>query len=103
MLSQLCRLNCIRWTALPLDLGSSSGFAEDEFIGRKLRIGSKAVLSILERDPRCKMITLDPDTGESDPKILRAVAQGHDGMAGVYGAVLVEGMIRKGDAIELLS
>jgi MOSC domain-containing protein YiiM len=49
------------------------------------------------------MITLDPETGESDPKILRQVAQGHDGMAGVYGAVLVEGTIRKGDAIELLS
>jgi MOSC domain-containing protein YiiM len=27
----------------------------------------------------------------------------HEGMAGVYGAVLVEGMVRRGDAIELLS
>jgi len=86
-----------------VDLKSDGGFAEDSYVGRSLRIGSKAVLSILERDPRCKMITLDPDTGESDPMILRKVAQGHDGMAGVYGAVLVEGTIRKGDAIELLS
>jgi len=34
---------------------------------------------------------------------LKAVAQAHSGMAGVYGAVLVEGMIRKGDPVELLN
>jgi MOSC domain-containing protein YiiM len=33
---------------------------------------------------------------------LKAIAQAHEGMAGVYGAVLVEGMVRKGDAVELL-
>jgi MOSC domain-containing protein YiiM len=30
------------------------------------------------------------------------VAQAHDGMAGVYGAVLVEGTLRKGDPVEVL-
>jgi hypothetical protein len=29
-----------------------------------LRVGSKTVVSILERDPRCAVITLDPDTAE---------------------------------------
>lgn len=86
-----------------VDLESKGGFAEDSYVGRSLRIGTKAVVSILERDPRCKMITLDPDTGESDPKIMKKVAQAHDGMAGVYGAVLVEGTIRPGDTIEELS
>ncbi|PYL92085.1 MAG: MOSC domain-containing protein, partial [Verrucomicrobia bacterium] len=86
-----------------LDLTSSDGFAEDAFVGRSMRIGSKVVVSILERDPRCMMITLDPDTAEKSPAILKAVAQAHSGMAGVYGAVLVEGMIRKGDPVELLN
>src|SRR5229473_1511668 len=36
-----------------LDLTSSEGFAEDEFVGRSLCIGSKVVISVLERDPRC--------------------------------------------------
>ncbi|MHC5024927.1 MAG: MOSC domain-containing protein, partial [Planctomycetota bacterium] len=54
-----------------LDLGSADGFAEDGFVGRALRIGSRAVISILERDPRCKVITLDPDTAEPNPQILR--------------------------------
>jgi uncharacterized protein YcbX len=86
-----------------LDLNSSWGFAEDAFVGKTLRIGSKVVVSILERDPRCMMITLDPDTAEKSPAILKAVAQAHEGMAGVYGAVLAEGMIHKGDSVELLN
>jgi uncharacterized protein YcbX len=85
------------------DLTSPDGFAENEFVGRSLRIGSKVTVAVLERDPRCMMITLDPDTAEKSPAILKAVAQAHEGMAGVYGAVLAEGMIRKGDPVELLN
>ena len=86
-----------------LDLNFSWGFVEDTFVGKTLRIGSKVVVSVVERDPRCMMITLDPDTAEKSPAILKAVAQAHEGMAGVYGAVLAEGMIHKGDSVELLS
>ncbi len=86
-----------------VDLTSANGFAENEFVGRSVRIGSKVVVTILERDARCMVITLDPDTGEQTPAILKKVAQAHDGMAGVYGAVLVEGMVHKGDPVELIS
>ncbi len=48
------------------------------------------------------MITLDPDTGDANPEVMRLVARAHDGKAGVYGAVLVEGAIRRGDKIALL-
>jgi len=85
-----------------LDLTSSGGFAENEFVGKSLRIGSKVVVSVLERDPRCMMISLDPDTAEKTTAILKQVAQAHEGMAGVYGAVLAEGMIRKDDPVELV-
>jgi hypothetical protein len=85
-----------------LDLSSRGAFAEDEFVGRNLRIGSKAVVAILKRDSRCMMITLHPDTAEKSPVILKTVAQGHSNMVGVYGAMLVEGMIRKDDPVELL-
>src|SRR6266540_1015165 len=85
-----------------VDLASSDGFAENDFVGRSLRIGSKVVVRILERDARCVMITLDPDTGEKTPAILKKVAQAHEGMAGVYGAVIVEGMLHKGDPVELI-
>ena len=85
-----------------VDLTSAQGFAENEFVGKSLRIGPKVVVTVLERDARCVMITLDPDTGEKTPAILKKVAQAHDGMAGVYGAVIVEGMLHKGDSVELL-
>ena len=85
-----------------LDLTDADGFAEDALVGRSLRIGAKAVVSVLERDPRCLMITLDPDTGVSTPALLRPVAQMHEGKAGVYSAVLIEGTLRKGDSVELL-
>lgn len=85
-----------------LDLYSGGGFAEDELVGRKLRVGEQVEVAVLERDPRCKMISLDPDTGEHDPEVLRRVAQGHENLAGVYCAVLVEGTIRAGEPIELL-
>jgi uncharacterized protein YcbX len=85
-----------------LDLASGQGFSEDELVGRKLRLGSKAVLAVLERDPRCKMVSLDPDTGEHDPEVLRKVAQAHKASAGVYCAVLVEGVLSAGDPVEVV-
>ena len=60
-------------------------------------------IAVLERDSRCKMITIDPDTAEPSGAILRQVSRAHDGMAGVYAAVLVEGTVHRGDEVELLS
>jgi len=85
-----------------VDLMSANGFAENELVGRSVRVGPKAVIKVLERDSRCVVITLDPDTGEQAPALLKKVAQAHDGMAGVYGAVLVEGMLHKGDPVEVI-
>lgn len=83
---------------LYLDL-AAGGFGEDRLVGRKLRIGAQAIVALLERDPRCKMISLDPDTGGHDPEVLRKVAQAHEAYAGVYCAVLVEGMVTQGDPV----
>jgi hypothetical protein len=60
------------------------------------------VISVLERDPRCQMITLDPDTAAPNLEVLRNIARGHEGTPGVYGAVLAEGLIRSGDPVQLL-
>jgi len=85
-----------------VDLPSRSGFSEDTFVGHKLRVGSQAVITVLERDPRCKMISLDPTTGDHNPNVLRKAVELHDSFVGVYCAVLVEGCISKGDPIEML-
>ena len=85
-----------------LDLGAAGGFSENGLVGCRVQIGSKVVVSVLDRDPRCQMITLDPDTATPNPAVLRKVTQGHDGTAGVYGAVLAEGIILPGDPVAVL-
>jgi uncharacterized protein YcbX len=97
------RLDKRRFRAnLYFDLVSKKGFAEDELVGRRLRVGAKAQIAVLERDPRCKMISLDPDTSEHNPAILGKVARAHEANAGVYCAVLVEGVVTPGDTVELM-
>lgn len=83
------------------NLDSDEGFGEDKLINRRLRIGQKAEIMVLERDPRCKAISLDPETGEHNPQILKKVAQLHEAYAGVYCAVLVEGILTAGDSIKI--
>jgi uncharacterized protein YcbX len=85
-----------------LELKAGGGFAEDQFVGRTIRIGDRVVLAILERDPRCKIITLDPETAEPNPEVMKRVARAHEGKAGIYAAVLVEGTVRRGDDVSLL-
>jgi uncharacterized protein YcbX len=84
-----------------VDLPSTSGFAENGFVGRSLRIGDTVVVSIAELDARCVMINLHPDSAAMETAILKKVAQAHGGNAGVYGSVITEGWIRKGDAVRL--
>jgi uncharacterized protein len=95
-------LNKLRFRSNIYFDSEDSAFAEDNFVGRRLRIGSKAIVMVLERDPRCALISLDPDTAENNPEVLRHVVREHNNFAGVYCAVLVEGLLRKGDTIELL-
>jgi uncharacterized protein len=85
-----------------IELESGNAFGEDEFVGRTLRIGAKAAIAVTERDPRCKMITLDPDTAQPNPEVMRRVARDHEGKVGIYGAVVVEGTIRPGDGVAVL-
>jgi uncharacterized protein YcbX len=86
-----------------VQLESEDGFGEDKLVGRTLRIGGRTSIAVIDRDPRCKMITLDPDSAQANPEVMRRVSQSHDGKAGVYAAVLVEGTIRQGDEIVVLN
>jgi uncharacterized protein len=61
-------------------------FRENTLVGHTLQLGEKLRIAVLERDPRYKMITLDPDTGEMDASVMRHVAQVHDGKAGIYAS-----------------
>jgi len=83
------------------DFHGAEPFFEKSLIGKRIKIGEKAEFMLIENDPRCKMITLNPDTAKASPKILRQVTTKHDGFAGLYSVVLVEGVVKPGDAISI--
>lgn len=76
-------------------------FFELSLVGQTLRIGDSLEMAIVERDPRCKTITLDPDTAKATYKLLRYLSRNHGGNAGVFAAVLQRGRVNKGDPIFL--
>lgn len=83
------------------DFSGKGAFYEKQLVGARIKIGDKAELLLIENDPRCKMITLNPDTAKANPKLLRQVTTKHDGFAGLYSVVLVEGVVKPGDSIML--
>jgi hypothetical protein len=79
-----------------------TAFAEDEWVGRVLRIGGLC-LRVDKRDGRCAVITIDPATAERNPAILRAVARERQGCLGVYGTTVAPGRISVNDAVYIES
>lgn len=82
-----------------------SAASQDEWKGKRLVFGDAddgASLLIADGIPRCAMITLDPDTAERDPSVLRTVAQQFGNVYGVYAAPARKGMIRIGDAVRVV-
>jgi len=85
-----------------VDWSNADGFYENELVNRRLQVGDRLEIMVRELDPRCKSITIDPDTAETQPRILKHIARKHDGFAGVYAAILTEGTVKPGDDICLL-
>jgi uncharacterized protein len=77
-------------------------FYENQLVGRALRIGEKVTVQVVKKDARCVIITLDAETAERAPVVLEKVAREHDGCAGVYAAVLREGVVRADDPVYLV-
>ncbi len=83
---------------------SAEPFVEEEWLGSALVFGDRddAVhIRLDERDPRCMMINLDPDTAAQRPTVLKTVVRAYDGCVGLYGAPERRGTIRVGDVIRL--
>ncbi len=81
---------------------SSLSFPENEWIGKLVIFGEDdeaAAMHVTQRDVRCAMVNLDPETGAATPAILKAVVQANQNCAGVYGGVFRCGKISVGDRI----
>jgi uncharacterized protein YcbX len=87
---------------LVLDTGDLDGFAEDEWVGRRLAIGRDLVLAVRDRMPRCVMVTLPQHGLAEDPDLLRTTTDANDMMLGVVADVLSPGTVAVGDEARLL-
>lgn len=82
----------------------TDGTPETTWQGATLRFGERTESAQVQLNypiQRCMMINLDPETGETDPSMLKEVAGAFDTCLGVYGAVQTLGDIRVGDAVYL--
>jgi uncharacterized protein len=87
------------------------GFAENDWAGRDLRIGSDLAIRVMARTPRCAIPTLEHGDLPRDVAALRVPAAHNrisplDGLgpqpcAGVYAQVLRPGRIQVGDTVRL--
>jgi len=82
-----------------VDWESGEPFFENSLVGKTVQIGDEVTVHVVERDARCAMITLDPETAKASPEVHRNVVQKHEGCAGVYGAVLREGIVQVNDPV----
>ncbi|MEQ8857142.1 MAG: MOSC domain-containing protein [Pseudomonadales bacterium] len=77
------------------------GFVENAWVGRRLCLG-EATLKVEMACPRCVMTTHGFDDIPREPGVMRALVRHNDGNLGVYASVLEGGVIRAGDAVEVL-
>lgn len=73
---------------------------EGDWIGKRLTVGG-AELRGDELCERCVMITMDPDTQEKDPTLLRKVNEEFGLRFGLYASVVRSGTVRLGDSVML--
>ncbi|MEL7312858.1 MAG: MOSC domain-containing protein, partial [Pseudomonadota bacterium] len=85
---------------LLIDATGNSEFPEDEWVGKTLTVGDLH-LRVDKRDGRCVVITIDPETGERDKKVLRAVASERQNCLGVYGTTVRPGTVAVGDEVKV--
>jgi uncharacterized protein YcbX len=72
------------------------GLQEFDWPGRELQIGAVRIL-IDSRRPRCPMTTVDPDTTEVDPAVLKDIGRRFGGRLALNAGVVRGGTIKVGD------
>jgi uncharacterized protein YcbX len=77
-------------------------FEEDDWVGGVLSFGEAneaAAIAVTNRDERCSMVNLDPDSARTTAEVLKAIVRVRDNKAGVYGAVTRRGRLTVGQPV----
>ena len=82
-------------------IGGVDGMDEVHWEGAELHVGN-AVIRLDSLRGRCPMTTVDPDTLERDPEVLRDIGRRFGGRLALNAEVLRPGEIQVGDEVTLL-
>lgn len=82
-------------------LDTDTAFVEDEWMGRRVQIGT-AVFEVILPSPRCVMINMSSADLAAQPGNLAALGRLHDSCLGVIARVVQPGRLTVGDALTVL-
>jgi hypothetical protein len=82
-------------------IGGVEGLAERDWPGRELHIGN-AIVRLDSLRGRCHMTTVDPDTLQVNPAVLRDIVHRFDGKLALNAEAVRAGTIRVGDPVRLV-
>ncbi|HEY3927806.1 MAG TPA: MOSC N-terminal beta barrel domain-containing protein [Candidatus Koribacter sp.] len=77
-------------------LSSPASFQEDNWLGGAITFGDShdaPTISVTQRDVRCGVINLDPDTAEPAPELLKTVVRTNQNCAGIYATITRPGRL----------
>ena len=83
-------------------IGGVAGLDERGWEGKYLRIG-EVVIALVDLRGRCVMTTVDPDTAEPNPQVLKSIVQRFGGTLALNASVVHGGRLRQGDSVTLLA
>ncbi|CAM3741876.1 MOSC domain-containing protein [Mesobacillus zeae] len=87
---------------LLLSLIDGAPFIEEQWFGKRLKIGKDVEIELKRHCERCMIITVDPKSGEKNPTLLKTVSKERNNHFGVYASVIQTGQIQTGDEVFLL-
>lgn len=87
-----------------IDAGPDAAHREADWVNGRLSFGeggAAPALRVNKRIDRCSMITIDPDTAERDPAVLRTVVEKAGNFVGAYASAETLGTVAVGDRVFL--
>jgi uncharacterized protein len=85
-----------------ISLEEKKPFIEEEWIGRRIKIGTEVEMQFVGHCKRCMIITVNPDNAERDPSLHKTVIKERNSNFGVYASVIKTGDIHVDDEVHLL-
>ncbi|WP_407271144.1 MOSC domain-containing protein [Radiobacillus sp. PE A8.2] len=85
-----------------ISLKDKQPFVEEEWMGRRIRIGNQVEMEFVGHCVRCMIITVDPENAERDSSLHKTIIKENNNNFGVYASVIKTGDVHVDDEVHLL-